>query len=196
MSLGGIPVHLQDTAGIHHSEDHIEKMGIERSYQAIADADAVLMVVDESQSKTSQDWYLKERLSLLSCIIVMNKTDLGSRWSSEDKKEFAGEWSCVEVSAKTGNGIKELRSVILDKILGAGGISQDGILVTNLRHYHHLEAAEKHLARAYDALQGGLSEEFALIDLHKVLENMGAITGETQVEDLLTEIFSRFCVGK
>ncbi len=195
-NLGGIPVRLQDTAGIHHSDDHIEKLSMDRSLQAIADADSILLVVDSSRPSSQQDSHLKEQLNHFSCIVVMNKSDLLSMWSPEEKREFAGEWPCVEVSAKTGSGIEELRSAILKGILGTGGMSRDGILITNLRHCHNLEAAEKALAHASTALGEGLSEEFALIDLHSGLEWLGAITGETHVEDLLTEIFSRFCVGK
>jgi tRNA modification GTPase len=195
-NLDGIPVRLQDTAGIHHSEDHIEKLGIDRSLQAIAEADSILLVVDTSRPRSQQDLILKEQLKLFSCIVVMNKSDLLSRWSSEERREFSGEWPCVDVSAKTGSGIEELRSAILNGILGTSGMSRDGILVTNLRHCHNLEAAERALARAAAALKEGLSEEFALVDLHSGLGWLGAITGETHVEDLLTEIFSRFCVGK
>jgi tRNA modification GTPase len=100
------------------------------------------------------------------------------------------------VSAKTGFGIKELRSAILNGLLGAGAMQLDTILITNLRHVHNLEDSEKHLEKAAEALQEGLSEEFALMHLHNGLNKLGAITGETCTEDLLTEIFSRFCVGK
>jgi tRNA modification GTPase len=195
-NLGGIPVRLHDTAGIHHSDDHVERLGIDRSLQAIADADSILLVVDTSRPPSPQDLSLKKQLGDLSCIAVMNKSDLPLQWSSAEMKEFGGDWPYVEVSAKTGSGIEELRSVILDGILGAGAMPRDGMLVTNLRHCHNLEAAEKALARAATALQNGLSEEFALIDLHSGLGSLGAITGDTHVEDLLTEIFSRFCVGK
>ena len=195
-SLEGIPVRLQDTAGIRHSNDHIERLGIDRSLQAIADADSILLVADISRPLSQQDLSLRKQLSDLSCIAVMNKSDLPSQWSSPEMKEFGGEWPCVEVSAKTGSGIAELRRVILNGILGAGAMPRDGILVTNLRHCHNLEAAEKALSRAATALHNGLSEEFALVDLHDGLRNFGAITGETHVEDMLTEIFSRFCVGK
>ncbi len=195
-NLGQIPVRLQDTAGIHHSDDHIEKLGIDRSLQAIADADCILLVVDTSRSLSQQDLSLMKQLGDLLCITVMNKSDLPSQWSSADMKAFGGNRLCVEVSAKTGSGIEELRRVILDGILGTGAMARDGILVTNLRHCHSLEAAQKALARAATALQDGLSEEFALVDLHAGLESLGAITGETHVEDMLTKIFSRFCVGK
>lgn len=195
-NLSGIPVRLQDTAGIRQSSDLIEKLGIDRSLEAIVDADAILLVVDRSQPHLQQDAALRQQVSHASCVVVMNKSDLPSAWPPEEMWAFAGGWPLVEVSAKTGSGIEELRATIIKGLLGAGGIEQDTMLITNLRHVRSLEAAEKDLERAANALRSGLSEEFALIDLHSGLKNLGAITGETGVEDLLTEIFSRFCIGK
>ncbi len=195
-NLEGIPVRLQDTAGIHHSDDPIERLGMDRSLQAIADADAILLVVDRSKPQSPQDAALRQQLSPSSCIAVMNKSDLPSVWSAEEKRDFAGSWPQVEVSAKTGSGIEALRTAILNGLLGMEGMRQDTLVITNLRHLHTLDAAERDLARAANSLQEGLSEEFALVDLHSGLKTLGAITGETSVDDLLTEIFSRFCVGK
>ena len=195
-NLEGIPVRLQDTAGIHQSDDHIENLGMDRSLQAIADADAILLIVDMSEPLSPQDSALRQQLSRLSCLAVMNKSDLPPVWSPEERREFAGSWSHVEVSAKTGSGIEALRTAILKGLLGMQGTRQDTLLITNLRHLHTLDAAEKELARAASSLQEGLSEEFALVDLHSGLKTLGAITGETSVDNLLTEIFSRFCVGK
>jgi tRNA modification GTPase len=195
-NMGGIPVRLLDTAGIHDSEDHVEKLGIGRSFQAIADADAVLLVVDISRPQDAEDWILRRQLDSLPCIAVMNKSDLPVNWSAAERAEFSGECPCAEVSAKTGSGIDALRSLVLRRILGDADMPQDGILVTNLRHCLSMEAAEKGLARASAALREGLSEEFALVDLQASLRELGAITGETCVEDLIEEIFSRFCIGK
>jgi tRNA modification GTPase len=195
-SMGGIPVRLVDTAGIHDSEHMVEKLGIDRSMQAIADTDAVILVLDTSRPVSPEDRELKGRLRELRCIMAMNKSDLPSCWSAEDKSGFADAGARVDVSAKTMSGIEALRTLILEKILGARGGNQDGILVTNLRHCRNLEAAKEHLEQAAVALRDGVSEEFALIDLHAALRKLGEITGETGVEDFLTEIFSRFCVGK
>ncbi len=195
-NIGGIPVRLLDTAGIHDSPDPVEKLGMERSMQAIADADVILLVLDTSRDPSGDDQVLRSRLDSLPCIAVMNKADLASRWPAEARSAFTGDWPLVEVSAKTGSGIDALRSAILSRVLGAAWGSRDGLLVTNLRHCHALEAAERQLTHAAGALREGLSEEYVLADLHGALRELGAITGETQVEDLLGEIFSRFCIGK
>ncbi|HTY61590.1 MAG TPA: tRNA uridine-5-carboxymethylaminomethyl(34) synthesis GTPase MnmE [Acidobacteriota bacterium] len=194
-NLEGIPVRLQDTAGIHPSDDHIEKLGIDRSLEAIVDADAILLVVDRSRPHLQQDAALRQQVAHASCLVVMNKSDLPSAWSAEEMRAFAGGWPYVEVSAKTGAGIEELRTAILRGLMGTG-VSQDTVLITNLRHVRSLEAAEKDLEEAAKSLQNGLSEEFALMDLQGGLKKLGVITGETSVDDLLWEIFSRFCIGK
>jgi tRNA modification GTPase len=100
------------------------------------------------------------------------------------------------VSALTGSGVDGLRTAILAHLFGGAGSDNDGILVTNLRHCHCMETSRDHLQRAAAALRESLSEEFVLIDLHAALKDLGMITGETGVEELLGEIFSRFCVGK
>jgi tRNA modification GTPase len=195
-NIEGIPVRLQDTAGIHQSGGFIEKLGIDRSLQAIADADAIILVVDTSAPVTQGDLELNERLSPLNCIIAMNKADLDSCWTEKEKGDFAGGRPWAEVSAKTALGIEKLRSMILEQTLGPVTPENNGILVTNLRHCRNLEAAEEDLGGATAALREGLSEEFALLDLRGALQKLGEITGETGIEDLLGEIFSRFCIGK
>jgi tRNA modification GTPase len=192
--LDGIPIHLLDTAGIRQSKDRIEILGIDKSLQAMVDANAILLVVDASRPQSKHDRILKEKLGSLSCIVAMNKSDLPARWSVEEKMEYAGKWPFIDVSAKTGSGIENLQAAILSGISGSS--QQEGILITNLRHCQKLEEMEKNLRHGAEALNKGLSEEFALIDLHSGLRKLGEITGETHVEDLLDEIFSRFCIGK
>jgi tRNA modification GTPase len=194
-NLGGIPIHLLDTAGIRQSGDRVEEMGIDKSMQAMVDANAIILVADASRPRSKHDWTLKEKLGGVSCIVAMNKSDLPARWFFEEKAEYAGKWPFVDVSAKTGSGIEELRAAILSGILGSSA-QQEGNMITNLRHCHNLEEMEKNLEHGVTALIEGLSEEFALIDLHAGLRNLGEITGETHTEDLLDEIFSRFCIGK
>ncbi len=195
-SLEGIPFRLMDTAGVRASEDSVERMGVDRSLRAMADADAILLVVDLGRPPSTEDEDLRQRLRGLSCIVAMNKCDLAARWSDAEKAGFAPDWPRLEVSAKTGEHLDALRRDILAHILGDSEAQRDGILITNLRHCRCLEDANQHLARAASALRTGLSEEFVLVDLHHALQRLGAITGETSVEGLLGEIFSRFCIGK
>jgi tRNA modification GTPase len=195
-SISGIPVRLMDTAGIRKSDDRIERLGIGRSRQAIADSDAVLLVVDSSFPQSKEDIDLRRALKLRTCIVVMNKSDLPLRWTAEEMREFAGDLPFIGASAKTGVGIEQLRSEIFDRVMGTDIEEKEGMLVTNLRHCLCLENARKNLGAATTALKEGLSEEFALADLHRALKDLGEITGETHIEEVLAQIFSSFCIGK
>ena len=195
-SLEGIPVRLLDTAGVRASSDKVERLGVDRSFQVMADADSLLLVVDGSEPCQEEDWELRERLHNLTGLVVMNKSDLPGRWLPEEKERYASDWAWAEVSAKTGAAIPDLQRMILRHLFGDEAPERDGILVTNLRHCRCLEAARGALSQAARGLRAGFSEEFALVDLHAALRALGEITGETSVEDLLSEIFARFCIGK
>jgi tRNA modification GTPase len=194
-SLEGIPVRLVDTAGLRASSDRVEQLGVDRSYRAIVDADALLWVVDRSVPRSGDEAALAERLAGLPAIVAFNKADLDSAWSESEVRQLPAGRPSVEVSALTGRGIDPLRKMIICHLFG-GSPERDGFVVTNLRHRHCLERTEQALGRAAEALAASLSEEFALADLHAALGALGEITGETTVEELLGEIFSRFCIGK
>jgi len=195
-SIGGIPVRLEDTAGLRSGGGEIENLGMERSRQAAADADAVLLVVDASLNLTEEEYELRRQLISPTGIVIFNKTDLPAYVTEDEKRALAESWPYIDASAKTGYGIAEARAAILKRISGEEEIDRDGFMITNLRHCQALEKALDGLKRGAGALQKGLSEEFALFDLRGALNALGEITGETDVENLLDEIFSRFCIGK
>ena len=195
-AVGGIPVRLEDTAGLRAGGGEIEKLGMERSRQAAADADAVLLVVDAGRNLTEEEYRLRRQLTSPAGIVILNKSDLPARVSEDEKRALAGSWPYIDASAKTGHGIDEARSVILKQISGGEEPDRDDFMITNLRHCQALEKALDCLKRGGEALGNEMSEEFALFDLRKSLDALGEITGETGTEDLLDEIFSRFCIGK
>jgi len=195
-SIGGIPVKLLDTAGLHNTFDATEKLGIDKTNQAISDADAILFVLDRSKSPSKEEKEFKTDLQHMHCIVVMNKNDLAAQWTLEETSDFADGWPWIDVSAKYGTGMEKLRTLILEQIFGAENLQFDNFMITNLRHCHYLEDLEEDIIKAEEVLNDGLSEEFALVHLNEGLNEIGALTGETSVEDILTEIFSRFCIGK
>jgi len=195
-AIGGIPVRLEDTAGLRTGGGEIEKLGMERSRQAAADADAVLLVVDSSRNLTEEEYELRRQLTSPAGIVILNKSDLPARVTAEEKRALAGSWLHIDASAKTGHGMDEVRAAILKQISGGEEPGRDEFIITNLRHCQALEKTLAGLERGNGALQKGVSEEFALFDLRKALDALGEITGETGAEDLLDEIFSRFCIGK
>jgi tRNA modification GTPase len=195
-NLEGIPVHLADTAGVRESSDTVERLGVDRAFGAIADADLVLLVLDASVRRSAEDDALRNRLEGLATIVVANKADLPTEWSDRSIVEFAEGRPALRVSARNLSGIPELRTLMISRLIGDEAALTEGLLITNLRHWRCLEQAEENISNGVSALRSGMSEEFALADLHFALARIGEITGETTVDNLLGEIFSRFCIGK
>lgn len=187
-SLGGIPVKILDTAGIRLGRDVVESLGIERSYQALADADLTLVVVDASEKLTGEDEALIARArSAGKAFIASNKSDLAMQ------THLPG---ALPVSALTGAGIEDLRRAILDAIAPQGRLEQDGGFITSLRHEQLLKESGEALAQARTAATAGIPHEMLLLDLYAALRPIDAITGATTADDILNRIFSTFCIGK
>ena len=192
--LGGIPLRLVDTAGLRETEDTVERIGVERTRSAIADADVVLVVLDATATPREEAESLLVATDGLRRLVIANKTDLepSPRWLGE----LGLEREPLAVSALEGTGIDTLRSAILEISGGRIGLEQDGILVTNARHHALLLSATGHLESASHALASGFSEEVALVGLHGALGDLGELTGETALDDILNRIFTTFCIGK
>jgi tRNA modification GTPase len=181
-SIGGIPVKLYDTAGIRQSTETVESLGIERSFQAMADADLTIVVVDASQPLTAEDDALISRAQ--KCLVVGNKCDLGSCRAE------------LHTSALTGQGIAELRQAILEAVAPRGAFEQETGFITSLRHEQLLRESLGFLDKARAALEARIPHEMLLLDLYGALRPIDAITGATTADDILNRIFSTFCIGK
>ena len=189
VSLGGIPVHLVDTAGIRAARDEAETIGIQKTYEAAADADLVLVVLDVSQPASVEDRQLLERLRERDAIVVENKSDIlspGYRLASP---------SAVRTSAITGNGIDVLREQILARVSSNGSARESGFL-TNARHQQLVHDAIAGLDAAARSTQDHVPHEMVLLDLYNALRALDTITGQTTADDILNLIFSSFCIGK
>ena len=189
VSIRGLPVKLIDTAGIRPARDAVESMGVERSYEALADADLILVVIDLSEELTTSD---KEILSKARergrSLLVGNKSDLPA-------KALPGE-EVPRVSALTGEGISELRERIYEAVVPAGGELQEGGFITNIRHETLLKESLAQLRKAETAVDAAVPHEMLLLDLYGALRPIDQVTGATTVEDILGNIFSTFCIGK
>ena len=192
IDLDGIPVILTDTAGLRETSDGIETLGIERTHRAMSDSDLVLVVLDGSAEVGPPDDDLLEQTSSGRRLVVMNKSDLPTFKTSPCCTE---ELHTINVSAKTGEGLSALRSAILETV-SSNGIDDGSLLITNARHYDLLRSTEREIEIARVALRDRHSEEVVLVPLHNALRLLGQITGETTTEDILSEIFSTFCIGK
>jgi tRNA modification GTPase len=187
-SLEGIPVRLLDTAGIRKGLDLVETLGIERSYQAMADADLTLVVVDISDALTADDEALIRRAREQGrCLIAANKCDLPTGAVVPD---------AIPVSALTGAGVGDLRGAVLRTLAPQGVWEQDGGFITSLRHEQLLRESREALSAARRAVSTGIPHEMLLLDLYAALRPIDAITGATTADDILNRIFSTFCIGK
>lgn len=192
IDLEGIPLILTDTAGLRETTDGIETLGIERTRRAMGDSDLVLVVLDGSDDLGPSDRDLIDQTAGARRLIVLNKSDLPG---------FKAEACCVDelqainVSARTGEGLQSLRAAILAS-LTSDGIADGSLLITNARHYDLLCNTQREIEVARTALHDRHSEELVLVPLHNALRFLGQITGETTTEDILSEIFATFCIGK
>jgi len=191
ISLHGIPVSLTDTAGIRKAGDRIEEIGVERTHRAMADADLLVVVLDGSSELLPEDHAVLSQTDQAKHIVVVNKTDLpAARLDGE-----LNQHKVVHLSALTGEGLDQLTAAILEPF-GSVDSEAVGLLVTNSRHHDLLRRALGSLEESRELLGERASEEVVLVGLHNALKFLGEITGETTSEDILTQIFSTFCIGK
>lgn len=193
VAIGGIPVKLVDTAGIRQALDEAESIGIQKSMEALADADLVLVVLDGSQAVTAEDKQLLQQAEARPVAVVLNKIDLGA---SDRCSALSDQRIVIRASALTGEGIGDLRGAILRHVGGeAGGQAEAGFL-TNVRHHGLIKDALAALDAAKNAVAGKIPHEMLLLDLYNALRPLDAITGATTTDDILNLIFSTFCIGK
>lgn len=195
ITLHGITLKIVDTAGIRETEDIVEKIGVDRAREMAQKADLILYVVDSSVPLDSNDEEIMSMLNGKEAIILYNKTDLKAAIEIDRLREKAGH-PVIPISAKEETGITELEEKIKDMFFGGELSFNDEVYITNARHKAALEEADKSLDLVRNSILGGLPEDFFSIDLMNAYENLGKILGESVGEDLVNEIFSKFCTGK
>lgn len=192
VAVEGIPIRLVDTAGIRKALDEAESIGIQKSMEALADADLVLVVLDAAQARAAEDDELVRLAQARSAIIIHNKCDL-----VKDDGLMAGRVdSALQVSALTGEGIAELRAEILRHVGGDAGAQMESGFLTNVRHQNLVQESLTALSAATGAVSSKTPHEMLLLDLYNALRPLDAITGATTTDDILNLIFSTFCIGK
>ena len=189
ISLGGIPIKLIDTAGIHDTVEAVEKIGVERSVKSIDGADLVLVILDGSHDINDEDKLVIEKSNNTKRIIIANKSDIGA---VDSVKEIAD----VCISAKTGDGIEELTRLIMEMYKLGEISSKCGEIITNIRHKKALINCFEALQRALNAIENDIPQDLAAMDVNLAIDSLGEITGETVSEDIVSAVFKNFCVGK
>ncbi|MDO4339707.1 MAG: tRNA uridine-5-carboxymethylaminomethyl(34) synthesis GTPase MnmE [Eubacteriales bacterium] len=195
ITLHGITLRMVDTAGIRETEDLVEKIGVGKARESAKDADLLLYVVDSSAPLDKNDEEIIAMLSHKKAIVLYNKTDLNPVVDIEELKTKTG-CNVIPVSAVEETGIRELEEEI-KRMFFTGDISfNDEVYITNARHKEALEEAYKSLELVKNSIELGMPEDFFSIDLMNAYESLGQIVGESVGEDLVNEIFSKFCMGK
>jgi tRNA modification GTPase len=193
INLQGIPVTLVDTAGIARSEDLVERLGIERSREALKRADLALMTVDVSEPVQEADIQIADLIGDKPAILVANKIDLPQLAVLDSLLPGVDR---VRVSALTGEGLEELEEAMVEAVFTGKVMASDVPLIANPRHKQALHEALEHVQAAVEASQSDTPTDLIAIDVTSAVNALGEITGETATDDLLQIIFSEFCVGK
>ncbi|MDO5798483.1 MAG: tRNA uridine-5-carboxymethylaminomethyl(34) synthesis GTPase MnmE [Eubacteriales bacterium] len=195
ISLNGITLRVIDTAGIRETEDLVEKIGVGKAKQMAEDADLILYVVDSSRALDENDEEIIELLSGRKSIVIYNKTDLEPAVNMKKLQEKTGS-PVIPVSIVEETGIHELEEEIKNMFFEGELSFNDEVYITNARHKAALEEAKESLELVKNSIEMGMAEDFFSIDLMNAYESLGRIVGESVGEDLVNEIFSKFCTGK
>mgnify|MGYP005788175495 CR=1 FL=1 len=193
--LSGISLRMIDTAGIRNTEDVVEKIGVGKAIEHAKDADLVLYVVDSSVPLDENDEEIIQLVKEKKAVVILNKTDLDQVVFEQELREKTGQ-PVVPISAKEEQGIDDLEQQIKDMFFDGELSFNDEIYITNFRHKTALEEAKKSLELVEDSIEMQMPEDFYSIDLMNAYEALGSIIGEAVGEDLVNEIFSKFCTGK
>lgn len=196
VSVKGVPLRLIDTAGIRETEDIIERIGVERSRKALVDADLILLVFNQNEPLTDEDKALIEATNQNHRIIILNKMDLPNKLDLEELEFLVGEDAIVKTSVLTQSGVDVLESKIADLFFSGNTGERDATYVSNVRHIALLNDAEAALDDVIDGVETGMPVDLVQIDMTRCWDLLGEITGDSVQDELLTQLFSQFCLGK
>ena len=195
IQIGGIGLNVIDTAGIRDTEDIVEKIGVNKSREYIEKADLIIYVVDSSTELDENDQEIIEAIQNKKAIVLLNKSDLDAKTDASILQTQLNK-PILSISAKNNTGIHELETLI-EEMFFSGKLSfNDEVYITNIRQKNALAEAQNSLKMVLQSIADGMPEDFFTIDMMNAYEALGTIIGESVGEDLVNEIFSKFCMGK
>ena len=195
IQIGGIGLNVIDTAGIRETDDIVEKIGVSRSREYLERADLVIYVVDSSTKLDENDRDIMNAIREKKAIVLLNKSDLETETDAEEIEKYLDK-PVISVSAKECQGIEELEHTIENMFFSGKITFNDEIYITNIRHKNALAEAKEDLTMVLRSIDDGMPEDFFTIDMMSAYEELGTIIGEAAGDDLVNEIFSKFCMGK
>ena len=196
ISIRNIPVYLVDTAGIRETDDMVEKLGIEKSKEAFNNADFVIFILDGSQPLSQEDREIADYLATGKSLVLLNKSDLTQVFTPDDVKTMIPGAHVIETSLILGEGINEIEEFIETMVYGGEVAQQQSLMVNNVRHIELLNKGKDSLGDALHMAQMKEALDFIEVDVKNAYEYLGEIIGETVSDDIIDEVFARFCLGK
>lgn len=195
INVYGIPLKIIDTAGIRNAKDAVEKIGIEKSKEIAQNSDLIIAIFDSSNKLTDEDLDILDLIKNKNAIVVLNKIDLNKKKIEIEKIRELNK-PIVEISALNKDGIDKLYDEI-KKLFNFNSINvSDGTTITNIRHLEQILKAKNNTIKAMEAIKSDLPIDIISINIKEIIEALNSITGENATEDLINDIFSKFCLGK
>ncbi len=196
INIKGVPLKLIDTAGIRETDDVVEKIGVEKSKTFFNQADLIIFVINASEALTEEDEDIIAHIGDKKAIVVVNKVDLPQAFDIDALEKRLPGKTFIRTSMLNEKGIDKVEDQIAELVFGGQIIRKENAYVSNMRHIRALEQAKASIRSAIDASQAGMPYDFIEVDTKDTYEYLGEITGETVEEDMMTKIFSNFCLGK
>lgn len=194
ITLKGVPICLVDTAGIRSTQDTVEQIGVRRAKEYMDKADIILIVIDQSRPLTQEDTQILADAQGKNAVVVLNKEDLQPAFAAASMKQYG--FPILSISADTGAGMDALKDMLLSLALQEGTTTEQSTLLTNTRHIELVRQSRAALQRALATIENGMPVDCAIVDIREAWDLLGSITGDTVHDDIVEEIFSRFCLGK
>lgn len=196
ISIRNIPVYLVDTAGIRETDDMVEKIGIEKSKEAFNNADFVIFILDGSTPISQEDREIAEYIKTRKSLVLINKSDLTQVFTHDEVREMIPDAKIIETSFIMGEGITEIEEFIEEMVYGGEIAQGESLMVNNVRHIELLNIGRDSLKDALNMTEMKEALDFIEIDVKNAYEFLGQIIGETVSDDIIDEVFARFCLGK
>ncbi len=196
VNVRGVPLKLIDTAGIRDTEDVVEKIGLERSRKALKEAELILLVLNQSEKLTPQDQQLLTLTEGARRIILLNKTDLPAQITSEELRSYITDEPVFSVSVLNNEGLDQLEQAIADLFFGGKTTDKDASYLSNTRHIALLENAAHSLSEVIEGIEAGMPVDLVQIDMTRCWDYLGEVVGDSVQDELITQLFSQFCLGK
>lgn len=196
VNVKGVPLKLIDTAGIRETEDEVERIGVSRSRNAIEEAELVLLIFDQSQKLTEEDFELLQLTANKERLIILNKIDLKAELDIKKLEKELGTEELISISVTEEKGIREIENKIVDLFFTGQTGEKDATYLSNIRHISLLESAYQALEEVLDGIDLGMPVDLVQIDLTRAWNKLGEVTGDAVQDELITQLFSQFCLGK